>query len=280
MVFLVRLKRSKGLFIIVLLTAALLFGIQQTGFHRPGLSKGEEILRSALAPLQSGVMIVSNKVSGFLSYVTSIAEVRVENERLKDQVNQLITENNRLIEYRQENARLRKLLSFQEAVGSNYSLIAARVIARNPENWYSTLSIDKGQIQGIEKNMPVINDVGLVGRVINVAPDSAEVLLIIDREGAVGGMVQQSRVPGVVEGYGPNTDLLQMIHLAHDAPVYRNQVVITSGLGGIFPKGLRIGYVNNVVPEANGLMKRAYLQPFVDFDRLEEVMVITGVNTE
>jgi len=279
-VFLVRLKRSKGLFIIVLLTAALLFGIQQTGFHRPGLSKGEEILRSALAPLQSGVMIVSNKVSGFLSYVTSIAEVRVENERLKDQVNQLITENNRLIEYRQENARLRKLLSFQEAVGSNYSLIAARVIARNPENWYSTLSIDKGQIQGIEKNMPVINDVGLVGRVINVAPDSAEVLLIIDREGAVGGMVQQSRVPGVVEGYGPNTDLLQMIHLAHDAPVYRNQVVITSGLGGIFPKGLRIGYVNNVVPEANGLMKRAYLQPFVDFDRLEEVMVITGVNTE
>ena len=280
MVFLVRLKRSKGLFIIVLLTAALLFGIQQTGFHRPGLSKGEEILRSALAPLQSGVMIVSNKVSGFLSYVTSIAEVRVENERLKDQVNQLITENNRLIEYRQENARLRKLLSFQEAVGSNYSLIAARVIARNPENWYSTLSIDKGQIQGIEKNMPVINDVGLVGRVINVAPDSAEVLLIIDREGAVGGMVQQSRVPGVVEGYGPNTDLLQMIHLAHDAPVYRNQVVITSGLGGIFPKGLRIGYVNNVVPEANGLMKRAYLQPFVDFDRLEEVMVITGVNNE
>ena len=280
MVFLVRLKRSKGLFIIVLLTAALLFGIQQTGFHRPGLSKGEEILRSALAPLQSGVMIVSNKVSGFLSYVTSIAEVRVENERLKDQVNQLITENNRLIEYRQENACLRKLLSFQEAVGSNYSLIAARVIARNPENWYSTLSIDKGQIQGIEKNMPVINDVGLVGRVINVAPDSAEVLLIIDREGAVGGMVQQSRVPGVVEGYGPNTDLLQMIHLAHDAPVYRNQVVITSGLGGIFPKGLRIGYVNNVVPEANGLMKRAYLQPFVDFDRLEEVMVITGVNNE
>ena len=280
MVFLVRLKRSKGLFIIVLLTAALLFGIQQTGFHRPGLSKGEEILRSALAPLQSGVMIVSNKVSGFLSYVTSIAEVRVENERLKDQVNLLITENNRLIEYRQENARLRKLLSFQEAVGSNYSLIAARVIARNPENWYSTLSIDKGQIQGIEKNMPVINDMGLVGRVINVAPDSAEVLLIIDREGAVGGMVQQSRVPGVVEGYGPNTDLLQMIHLAHDAPVYRNQVVITSGLGGIFPKGLRIGYVNNVVPEANGLMKRAYLQPFVDFDRLEEVMVITGVNNE
>lgn len=127
--------------------------------------------------------------------------------------------------------------------------------------------------------MPVINESGLVGRVINVTSHTSEVLLILDREGAVGAMVQQTRIPGVVEGLGSPTDQLQMIHIAQDAPVKVNQVVITSGYGGIFPKGLRIGYVKEIFPEGNGLMKRAVLQPFVDFDRLEEIMVITGADT-
>jgi rod shape-determining protein MreC len=127
--------------------------------------------------------------------------------------------------------------------------------------------------------MPVINEQGLVGRIINVTNSTAEVLLIMDREGAVGALVQQTRVPGVVEGLGPNSSQLQMLHIAVDAPISVNQVVVTSGYGGKFPKGLRIGYVTEIIPQGDGLMKKAIIQPFVDFGRLEEIMVVTGVET-
>ena len=157
------------------------------------------------------------------------------------------------------------------------SFLRRRVTARDLENLHQTLIINKGSEDGIRKDMPVINEQGLIGRIINVTDRTSEVLLILDREGAVGAMVQQTRVPGVVEGLGPGSDQLQMIHINVDAPIGVNQVIITSGYGGIFPKGLRIGYVKEIIPEANGLMKRAVIQPFVDFDRLEEILVVTGV---
>jgi len=256
---------------------ALISLIKYTGFERPFLNSTEAFFRELLAPVQGAVMKAASKVDSFFNAAFSFMKLRSENERLKKVIEDLKEENAVLKEYREENIRLKRLLDLKETLNEHYSLTAARVIGRNPENWYSTLTIDKGFRDGIRKNMPVISDRGLVGRIASVSANTSEVLLITDREGAVAAMIQQTRTPGVVEGLGPNTDELQLIHLPYDAPVGKNQVVITSGLGGVFPKGLRIGYVKGVYPEANGLMKRAVIEPFVDFDRLEEVMIITGV---
>lgn len=265
-----------GLFIVLLL----LISMRLTGFERPRLSSGEALLRNVFAPLQSGVMVVGQKTDNILTQVFEFTKFRDENQRLRKEIDDLTAQNNILLEYRQENARLRKLLDLEQAVENDFSLVAARVTARDIESLHQTLTINKGSEDGIKKDMPVINENGLIGRIINVTSRTSEVLLITDREGAVGAMVQQTRVPGVVEGLGSTMDQLEMIHIAQDAPVRLNQIVITSGYGGIFPKGLRIGYVKEVVPEGNGLMKRAVLQPFVDFGRLEEIMVITGVKAQ
>jgi len=272
-----KLQKYRKYFLALLVVLVLIACMKFTGFERPALGQAEVLLRGIVAPLQSGVMTLTYKIDNFFEAFLSFRKIQAQNKELQKIVEELREENNLLREYRQENARLRKLLDFQEAVEGHYTLTPARVIARNPENWFRTLTINKGFRDGIQKNMPVINDKGVVGRVINVTAHTSEVLLILDREGAVGALIQQTRAPGIVEGLGPNTDELQMVHLAHDAPVSKNQVVITSGFGGIFPKGLRIGYVKKIIPEANGLMKRAIVQPFVDFNRLEEVMVVTGV---
>lgn len=274
----IRLKKHRNVILGLFIVLLLFISMRMTGFERPRLSTGEALLRNAIAPLQSGVMAVGQKTNNILSQVIAFTKIQDENQRLKEEIAKLTEQNNILIEYRQENARLRKLLNLEE-VENQFTMIAARVTARDIESLHQTLSINKGSSDGIKKDMPVINESGLVGRVINVTSHTSEVLLILDREGAVGAMVQQTRIPGVVEGLGSPTDQLQMIHIAQDAPVKVNQVVITSGYGGIFPKGLRIGYVKEIFPEGNGLMKRAVLQPFVDFDRLEEIMVITGADT-
>ncbi|NLO89252.1 MAG: rod shape-determining protein MreC [Clostridia bacterium] len=275
-----RLSKSKVFFLAIVVVLALVLLIKFTGFERPGLNFAEVFLREALAPAQGAVTTAASKVDSFFNAAFSFIKIRSENEELKKTIEKLKEENAVLKEYREENIRLKKLLGLMETIDGHYDLTAARVIGRNPENWHSTLTIDKGYRHGIEKNMPVISERGVVGRITNVSANTSEVLLITDREGAVAALVQQTRTPGVVEGLGPNTDELQLIHLPYDAPVGKNHVVITSGLGGIFPKGLRIGYVKGVYPEANGLMKRAIVEPFVDFDRLEEVLIVTGVKNQ
>lgn len=273
----IRLRKYRTPFLFLIILVLLLVCIRLTGFERPHISQGEAVLRNLIAPLQSGVMVIGQKTDNFLSQVFAYTKTRQENERLQKEIDRLTEENSILIEYRQENARLRKLLGLEETIGNSFSLTAARVTARELDNLHQTLTIDKGFRHGIRKDMAVINEQGLIGRIINVTDRTSEVLLILDRQGAVGAIVQQTRVPGVVEGLGPNSNKLQMIHISIDSPINVNQVVITSGFGGKFPKGLRIGYVKEVIPEGNGLMKRAVIQPFVDFGRLEEILVVTGV---
>lgn len=275
----IRIKKYRTPLVFLIIVVLLLVSVRMTGFERPRLSQGEALFRNFLTPLQSGVMVIVQKTDNFMSQVLAFTKLQKENERLRKEVDRLTAENNLLVETRQENARLQKLLGLENIIGNQFSLTAARVTARDLGSLRQTLTINKGAKDGIKKDMPVINEEGLVGRIINVTDSTSEVLLIIDREGAVGAMVQQTRVPGVVEGLGPNSDKLQMIHIAIDAPVSVNQVIITSGYGGKFPKGLRIGYVMEIIPEENGLMKRGVVHPFVDFDRLEEIMVITGVET-
>jgi rod shape-determining protein MreC len=271
-----RNRVKKQLFWTLVVVLLLIGVVQYTAGERMNLSPVEEIIQELLAPLQSGASAVVQTLSNNITAVAKYGETQAEKKWLREEIARLSSELNAREEARLENYRLKRLLGWQEELLIDYgaSGVAARVIGRPAGNWLQTITIDKGKNQGIRRNMTVVAPEGLVGRVISVTPNTAQVLLILDRNGAVGGMLQISRTPGVVEGAEDGSGRLQLVYLPHDTIARPNQVVVTSGLQGFFPKGIRIGYVTEVRIEPNGLLKYVVVQPFVDFDRLEEVIVL------
>lgn len=238
---------------------------------------GGTLVKEVLAPLQGGVMSLWRGVASAFQYVGNARQIKQENERLQERVRELTWENNRLREYVYENKRLLKLLDFKEKNASRFTLLGARVIARVPNNQYGILTVDRGSADGVRKDQVVVSDAGLVGRIIAVGPHTSDVLLILDRDGAAGAMVQESRTPGVVEGGKDESGLLRMVDLPYDARLKKGDVVVTSGLGGIFPRGIPIGEIVRFENQGSALDKYALVRPYVDFNRLEEVLIITGV---
>ncbi len=250
--------------------------ISYTGRDRTNLTPVEKIIKNTVTPVESGVTRVLNGINDIFRTVFTIGSIKEENEKLKQRIAELESENILLREYEYQNIRLRELLQFKDTVSRSFDTVSASVVGRNPSNWFETVTINRGKDDGVKKNMPVITSQGLVGHVINVSDSSAEVLLIVDSSSAVGGLVQINRTPGVIEGLDKK-GYLKMSYISKEAPVREKQVVITSGLGGIFPKGIPIGRITEVEMESNGLVKHATVRPFVDFNRLEEVMVIKTV---
>ena len=258
----------------VVIIVALL--IKQTGWARKNLTWPEIAIREGVAPVQKALAATKKGIGGFFTYFSSLKELQGENLRLREQIDKSNMDAQKLEEYKLESYRLHKLLKLQETIADSYKLVSADVIARDVSNWTHTIIIDSGSKDGIKTDMAVISKEGLVGRVWVVTPNTAEVRLIVDRDSAVGAMVQDIRLPGVVDGNGENASL-EMVHIPNDVFIEANQTVVTSGLESIFPKGIRLGYVSEIYPDPNGLTKRAVIVPFVDFHRLEEVMVILQV---
>jgi len=263
-----------GFFAIVVLALVL---ISYTGQDRPALTPVEKIIKGVVTPLESGVTRVLNSIGDAVGSVFTIGSIKEENKNLKQRVSTLESENLLLKEYEYQNLRLRELLIFKDTVSRSYETVYASVVALNPSNTDKTVTINRGENDGVRKNMAVVTSLGLVGHVINVSGNSAEVMLIVDKNSAVGGLVQITRTPGIIEGEGNNSGYLKMTHISKEAPVREKQVVVSSGLGGVFPKGLPVGRTTKIEIESNGLEKYAVIRPFVDFNRLEEVMVIKTV---
>lgn len=236
---------------------------------------GGVFLNELLAPVQGSVMRIWHTVGSSFEYVGQAHRISKENEALRQSVRELTWENNRLKEYVYENQRLLKLLDFKERHAQQLTLLGARIISRAPNNQSGILVVDRGSADGVKMNMVAVSDAGLVGKVVSVGDHTAEILLILDREGAAGAMVQETRTLGVVEGSREGQGLLRMVDLPYDAKLKKGQVVITSGMGGIFPRGLPVGEIIRV--EGSGLDKFGVVRPFVDFSRLEEVFLVTEV---
>ncbi|MCI8336047.1 MAG: rod shape-determining protein MreC [Peptococcaceae bacterium] len=251
-----------------------LFIAYHTGPKRDDMSVVEKIFCDVMAPFQNGLIWVGDQFSSFGGYFTSVKNLEAENQHLKEEISALQKETSRLIEVDLENSRLRKLLGMSERLENRFAMTVVPVIARNSSSWYNTVTIKGGADQGFTKGMPVVNGDGLVGRIISVSEYTSEVLLILDKDGTVGVLVQPSRTPGVVEGKGDLGNHLQLNHVPYDANIQKNQTIISSGLGGIYPAGLLVGYISEIQTAAGGLMLEVTVTPFVDFDRLEEVMVL------
>lgn len=272
------MKKGAVLTGILVLGLLALFGVMKvTAGETTALFPVTRAVREAVAPLESGLARMAGGVSGLLAYFSDNKALRRENEELKRQLAVLEEKANALAEKEMENERLRELLNYREEAGAGYELALAKVIGRDPGNWHKTIVINRGKKQGVEKNMAVVTPAGLVGIVINTTSNTAEVLLVLDTESGVGARILESRVtPGVVVGMG-RSDCLQMIHLPHETPLEKGQTVITSGLGGLYPAGIRIGSITEVTLDPSRVVKNALVRPFVDFSRLEEVFVIMKV---
>jgi len=185
-------------------------------------------------------------------------ELRAENETFRQQVRALG-------EAGRENTRLTHLLNLPQHTG--FKTIGARVIGRDAGNWWKSIQIDRGSNDGVHENPPVLNADGLIGKIIKVTRGEARVLLITDSNCKVSVLLQDSRLPGVVAGG-------QMTYVDRNAKITPGENVITSGLGGIFPKGILIGTVVKAELNRQGMYQDVDIKPAVDFLRLEEVVVI------
>lgn len=268
-----KLLRSKYLWLVllILLSAVGLMIFGASGYTE---SKNFGPLQVIYAPLHRAAAGVTNGFGNFASIFSNKKALQAQVTQMQQQLDALQMENQSLKEYKSEAARLQKLLAFRDTNVSTMQLKAAHVIARSPNNWFKNVSIDRGSQDGVAKGMPVICPEGLVGRVTYVTAHSAQVTLISDREIAVGAILEKNReTNGIVEGFGNNTRLrMQNIPFYSQIQVY--DVVVTSDLSQTYPKGIPIGTVSEVVKDPGGLLLNAELKPAVDFDRLEEVLII------
>ena len=242
---------------------------------RENLTILEKGLRIAASPFQYGFKAIDDGVGGFFSYFTEKEALQQENDALKKEVSQLHSQLAQMDEISMENIRLKELLSYKTEMAGQYNLQLAEIIAENNNNLQHTITLNKGSNDGIATGMTVLNHSGLIGRITAVLPESSEVMLLPDRESAVGARVWSTReVIGVVEGDGTDSSNLQMIHLPHDADLYVGDDIVTSGLDDVFPGGIHIGEVTAIEYSTNGLTKTAYIKPYVNFSRLEEVFIL------
>ena len=156
--------------------------------------------------------------------------------------------------------------------------MGARVIGREATTWSSIVVVDRGAKDGIEENMVVVTEKGLVGHIVEVGPVSSKVQLITDPRSSVGTLVQraESRVSGLVEGDADNPLMPCMVNIPKTSDVVEGDVIVTSGFGGAYPKGIVVGLVSSIENDTGGLLKICQLEPAVDFRTLEDVMIITA----
>lgn len=196
--------------------------------------------------------------------------VQEKNLELKKSLDLLVEQNMRMKEVLLENIRLRKLLSLKKR--SSAKPISAEVIGRDPIGWFKTALINKGRSDGTKRNQAVITHQGIVGRILEVADGTSKVLLITDINSSVDALVQRTRARGIVEGRASN--LCELKYVSGSDGVRLGDLVVTSGLCGIFPGGLPIGKVVRIEKDSFGLFQYVELTPIASLNRLEEVCIL------
>jgi rod shape-determining protein MreC len=264
------LRRHRAGLIIFLLILCAAFSIYLQLSGRSAGATLHTVGLQIVAPFQHAFRWGGNAVLSVFKNYIFLANLRGENRQLQEEISRLKQENNDLRESAQGFERLRNLLLLKERVP--LTMITAEVLSSSPSAWLRTTVINKGERDGVKKDMPVVTWEGVVGRILRTSPHTAVVLLVIDRNSAVDALIQRTRTQGIVEGEGGSRCSVRYVPRGEDVQV--GDTIITSGMEGIFPKGLSLGEVARVVKKDYGLFQEIEIAPSVHFSRLEEVMVI------
>jgi len=259
---------------IVLITVNIIF-LSITSKRHSSISLGRVAI-SFVAPFQELVTRSTRTVKDLWKNYFSLVSVSEENRRLKVKLYETMEKNNRFLEVEKANNRLRELVNFKAGIDRQVS--AAEVIGKGPSAWFKTLIIDKGQMDGLIKGLPVVLSQGIAGQIVEVSSHYSKIMLIIDRNSAVDALVQRTRARGVIKGASTDRCALEYVLAKHDVRV--GDVVVSSGLDGVYPKGLRIGVVTDVQNPIANIFKEITVAPYVDFEKLEEVLVVLNPRQE
>lgn len=236
----------------------------------------EGIISAIMMPFQKAYDGVQGGISRIWAGFTELTDVRDELKMTRAKLQKYESMTEEMSEIKRENDRLRGLLSMQERV--QFKSIPASIISKDPDNWFRTIIINKGSSEGIKQNMPVIAYQGgqqaVVGTVIEVRRSISRIAPIISPAVRIGVKLQESRFPGLLCGYSGNSNLCKMDYISRAAFIKFNDVVITSGQGGVFPPGLIVGSVIKSYALESSAYQRAIIKPVIDYNLVEDVFVI------
>lgn len=251
-----------------------------TFYLREGESGPIHTLRAGITTITTPARMAGNLVSAPFNAVGNIfgnlTASRATLDELEAENAELTARVAELAEYQATSERLEKLLHLQSTY--NLQSTAARIIGQSSDAWSDTVTIDKGSLDGISVNMPVTNSTGVIGQVIEVAPNASTVRLLTDEGSGVSAMIQDTRAQGMVQGQPDGT--LRMDYVSVDADVKEGDIIITSGIGGVYPKGLPIGTVASVTKNSNDVYYTIIVSSASRTESNEEVLVITSLTEE
>lgn len=253
-----------------IILAISLYGMSQREYSFQQTSLAEKFIIDLMAPVQKFLSGVQSSTSNYVEYYVTNINASKENESLKTRVEELRTEIFGYQEMAKESERLKDLLNYgQEIPGKK---VVARVISWDASDDFKVIRIDKGLNQGLKLQSAVTTAEGLVGYIYRITNNYADVLTILDANNRVDAVVERVRSHGVIEGYGKNRCIMK--YVSRTEPIILNDVVLTAGLGNVYPKGIKIGYISKIERESYGITQHVEITPVVKFSKLEEVLVI------
>jgi rod shape-determining protein MreC len=261
---------------VILLVALISYSLRD----RTNVTLPEQVIKDSVGVVQSVFSRPAHFVTGIFDNVDSLLNTYEENRHLKMRLEEFASVKAEVTSLRTENEELSALVDKQESL-RDYNPIQATVIARNPDQWEEKVILDKGERNGVTENMAVITAQGLIGKVILTTPFTSTVELIStqDPNYRVSAMVigGDGDVFGLIEGYDPDRRELILRRIDAEIDIQEGQQVVSSGLGGIFPKGLVIGEITEITIDDFGLTKMAYVKPAAEFSLLNHVMIAERV---
>ncbi|MFS0612547.1 rod shape-determining protein MreC [Lederbergia ruris] len=264
---------------LIILLISLIVLVSLIGFSlrdKDNISKPEQFFKDVVGFGQSIVSRPAHGIANFFENVEDLKNTYTENKKLKSRLEGLAKLEKEIADLKKDNKELRSVLKKTEDL-REYETIQATVISRNPERWDEKFILNKGKNSGVDTEMAVITSKGLVGKVVSVSPMTATVELLTSEntQNRVSAQIQgKDEIYGLINGYDADKKLLLMKDIPVDKKIKEGQNVITSGLGGVFPKTLDIGKVKSVEMDRFGLTQIAYIEPSAHFYDFEHVMVV------
>ena len=260
-------KRSTYIFASLFVLALLFIFLHYTGRFK----SFEDFTRHLFSGVSSSFNKGASRTKEFFSFFKSISDLQKENKRLDDELNKTKTEIAQLKEAKEENDELRKMLGFTELSG--FEFISSEITSYSPDNLSQSVLVNKGSKDGVLENMPVLSSDGfLIGRIVDVSNNSCRIFLITDPTSYVNAKIQDTKATGLIKGqigFG-----LALEKIPQTEKIQSGDVVVTSGLGGDFPPGLIIGYIEEISRKENTIFQRASVRPAADFKKLDKVLII------
>ncbi|OGQ99838.1 MAG: rod shape-determining protein MreC [Deltaproteobacteria bacterium RIFOXYD12_FULL_55_16] len=247
------------LFIIMLVSM-----VSRQEFNAP-----QKLALEVIGTAQYGMTVATGSLNNVWRNYTALINVREENARLREELRKNKAVNNEYREAVATNVRLAKLLEMKETLPP--PTLTAEIIGVDPSQWFKTIIINRGSSDGVQTGMPVVTVEGVVGQVTNTSPHFAKILLAIDPNSALDGLVQKTRVQGIIKGGGAG---FHMEYVLKNNEVEKGDLIVTSGIGGIFPKGVPIGTVSKVEKAGRGMFQVIEIEPAVDFSQLEHLIIV------